>query len=178
MKPCTTRRCLRGLIISGVALATLAVETPARASQYLEASRPGVYGNADVDYESAERAYPIRMYVEDTSCNSNDVYVRFIVYTPGGTWKTQKRRNSNGCGTSVVEWNNLYIHDYNGIWAVQLEACEDNAGGDDCALSATANNPYLPPPDAQIRIMIAAVQIAGSENLPGPNGITNYEGQL
>jgi hypothetical protein len=138
----------------------------------------GVYGNATVTFESEERIAPIRMYVKDTACDSSDVYAHFIVYYGGGVWTSPWRYDSNGCGTSV-EWNNLYIHDSRGIYAVQLEACVDSAGSNECDTSDVAHNPNLHyPDDTVLRLLISSVQRTGTANLPGPDGIVSYVGQL
>ncbi len=177
------RNSLRAVVAMGVAVATLAVMVPTANAQYPRTSYltandyPGVGSDATVTYESDERVYPIRLYVADRSCDSSDVYAHFIVYAASGAWATQKRYDSNGCGTSV-EWNNLYIHDGSGIYAVQLEACVDSSGSDECDTSDVAYNPYLHYPDEEVRMLISAVAMTGSSNLPGPDGVLRIEGQL
>ncbi len=132
----------RAAVCIGSTVAMLMVASPADAATTLVASDyPGVYGSADVTFKSSTRAEPINnLYVKDRACDSSAVYVRFIVYTPAGTWVTQQRRNENGCNTSI-EWDGLYINDNNGINGLRLEACVDSLGSDECDTSSYLDNP-------------------------------------
>ena len=165
-----------------MAVATLAVTVPADA-QYPRTARletngvGGVYANATVTYENEDRIYPIRLYVGDTACDSSDVYGHFIVYSNGGVWATPRRYANGGCGTST-EWNNLYIHDGTGILGVELEACVDTPGSDECEVSHVAYNPYLNAPDPNaLQLMIASANAMGRSRLPGPDGVIRYVGE-
>lgn len=134
---------LRATTCGAMTTAILMVGSPAHAATTLVASDyAGVYGSADVTFKSDTRVEPIdNLYVKDRACDSSAVYVRFIVYTPAGTWRTQERRNGNGCNTSV-EWDGLYINDFNGINGIRLEACVDSLGSDECDTSVYVDNPY------------------------------------
>ena len=155
------------------ALAVVMGSAPAHAagSTRLYASNDGVYGIGDVRYESTDVVRPIDLYVWDRACDSSSVYVHFLVYAGRGVWPTTKRRNFNGCRGAVEEWHDLHIHDGSGIYAVQLVACVDSAGGDECGRSPLAENPHLDYPDAALRIL---VERGGT--LPGPDGVHRSEG--
>lgn len=137
------RTLARIAICSGTALGMILGASPAYAATRLVAEDyPGVYGSADATFKSGTRVEPIdNLYVKDRACDSSAVYVRFIVYAAGGTWRTQERRNSNGCNTSI-EWDGLYINDNNGINGIRLEACVDSLGSDECDTSVYFDNPY------------------------------------
>ena len=138
---------MRTSLRTGLCVATtfgvLLTGSPAHAATTLVADDyPSVLGRADVTFKSGTRVEPINNVVaKDTKCDGNAVYVRFIVYTPAGSWRTGERRNDSGCGTTHT-WSGLYINDYNGINGVRLEACVDSIGSDECDTSAYADNPY------------------------------------
>lgn len=136
-------RKVRLAFCTGVASALVLMGSPAHAATHLVADDyPSVLASADVTFSSGRRVDPINnLYVKDRACDGNAVYGRFIVYTPAGTWKTGERRNASGCN-SAVEWDGLYIHDYNGINGIRLEACVDSIGSDECDTSAYVDNPY------------------------------------
>lgn len=131
------------VVCAGLAFGMVMVGSPAHAATTLVASDyPGVYGSASVTFKSGTRVEPIdNLYVKDRACDSSAVYVRFIVYAAGGTWRSQERRNTNGCNTEIT-WSGLYINDFNGINGIRLEACVDSLGSDECDTSAYLDNPY------------------------------------
>jgi hypothetical protein len=61
-------------------------------------------------------------------------------YYNGGSFTTNTRRNSNGCGT-YIDWGGLYINDARGINGVKLQVCVDNFGTDSCYVGAYIDNP-------------------------------------
>ena len=134
----------RVLVVGAVAGALVMVASPAHAVQSLTASDySSVWGSADVTFPGQNRVDPINnLKAWDRACDGNAVYVRFIVYTPAGQFKTGERRNDSGCGTTVT-WDGLYIHDREGIKGVRLEACVDSIGTDECDTSSYADNPHL-----------------------------------
>ena len=91
-------------------------------------------------------------------------------------WNTQRRYDNNGCYNGGENYRDLYIHDSGGIWGLQLVACVDNAGYNDCGYSEVAYNPYLPG-HAAASIQIARAAANESDPLLGPDGITEFFGQ-
>jgi hypothetical protein len=171
------RHGLEALFVAGVAALALAAASPAFAgpatgagSHRLIARGAGVYGVADVAFQDEYRIDPIDLYVWDDACDSSSVYAHFIVYGAGGPWRTQERQNHNGCHGDREEWHDLYIHDGNGIYGVQLEACVDSAGSDECVVSEMANNPYLPWPEINLRTLISGSSVGVAD------GVTRFGG--
>lgn len=122
----------------------LAVSTPALAGTGTSASRSGVSGTGKITFTSGTHAYPVSESVTDTSCNSTAVYVRWVVYydVGGVAFRTEQRRNSNGCNTTV-SWSGLFINLNDGLGGVRLEVCQDTFGSDECALGSYIDNPKI-----------------------------------
>ncbi len=123
-----------------VILFVLLGQSIAWAGTYTSASGPGVAGSGNITWKSAYRAEPVSISVRDDACDSNDVYARYISYYNGGSFTTNTRRNSNGCGT-YIDWGGLYINDARGINGVKLQVCVDNFGTDSCYVGAYIDNP-------------------------------------
>jgi hypothetical protein len=133
---------LLGVLAISSAITLGLMSSPAWASTRLDACGTGVCGSATFSYVNYHYVSSISMNVADTRCDSNDVYIRFVVYYPGGHWYSTQRRDSNGCGTSVT-WNGLALNDDRGIWALRVQVCVDDYGSDTCYLSGYSYNPYF-----------------------------------
>lgn len=177
----TLRTFLRVTTGAAVVAALLAVTAPAGATgshrfDLVADTYPSVYGAASGTFESEVRVGSIAMYVKDRACDSSDVYVRFLVFYRGGAWETDERRGGEGCGRGAG-WDGLYIHDGRGITGVQLEACVDSAGSDECAYSVVARNPYLPEAEIPQQLVTDTIRRFRDTHV-GADGVNSYEGEI
>jgi hypothetical protein len=131
---------IRCAAIAATAIAAAgALAMPAAADVVAENS--GVRGRANWTWASKVELSNLTMGVRDLKCDSNDVYVQLrVFYTNGEHRDTQRRYNSNGCGTAV-NWSGLSYTANFYIRGVQVIACVDDSGSNTCAYSAVHDNP-------------------------------------
>lgn len=112
----------------------------------------GVKGSATFTFKSASEIVDITMSVQDTKCDSNDVYIQLRIHSKGngGTHSELKQRNSNGCHASAATWHSSsYTNNVANsagdlsIEGVDVQVCVDDFGNDTCKPTQYADNPFV-----------------------------------
>lgn len=125
-----------------------ATTTPAPAQPHLEASGTKAKGSADLTFTGTNQLTNLKMTVQDTACDSHQVYAQIRVYYTGSSnenWDPSELRVSNtSCHASALPWTYSSYTFYAPINGVRLRVCENvNFWGDTCYESGYLDNPNV-----------------------------------